>query len=119
MTETPESRQMLADYRTTAVVDGGLTICGIAPKRRLATFAKEPCWNCKGTRVLRRFSGSGWYEDHYLCLDCGENVGTGYRPFQRAWRKKNIAEAESWLPDFVEQDLYFEHTSRIIREQME
>lgn len=106
------------DYQMTAVIGGGLAICGIAPKRRLVTFATDPCWNCQG-RVLRRFSGSSWYEDDYLCLDCGENVGTGYRPFRRAWRKASMAEAESWLPDFVEREAFFQHTSRMIREEMD
>lgn len=107
-----------AQYRTSAIIGPGFSICGIAPTKRLVTIETEPCWNCQGTHVLRQFSGSGWYEDNYLCPDCGEDVGTGYRPFKRAWRKDNIARATQWRTQTVPRDEFFALTSALIKEEM-
>lgn len=106
------------DFRMSAVIGDGITICGIGPKRWLVTTAEHPCWNCGKQSVLRRFSGSGWYEDDYLCAACGEDVGTGYRPFQRAWRKANIERADLWANYLVSREEFFETTGRLIREEM-
>ena len=109
---------MSTDLMMSAVHGEGLNICGVSPRARLTTIDKEPCWNCAGTNVVRRFSGSGWYEDDFLCTTCGENVGTGYRPFERAWRKKNIARAEEWLVTAVPRDEYLAQTLALINKEM-
>lgn len=114
-----ESREASMDaYRTSAIHTPNLIVCGIAPKNRLVTFDKNPCDNCNGTRVLRIFSGSGWYEDDLTCMDCGES-GTGYRPFRRGWRNSNIAAAEKWLDQVIPYGLFHQMTSAAIREEMQ
>lgn len=114
------------DYRTSAIIGGGLTVCGIPPRKRLVTLDKHLCWNCEDngqdvSRVVRMFSGSGWYEDHLICLDCGEDVSSGYRPFAPAWREKNKRKAQGWIDEhgLLDYDEFHERTMEIIREEMD
>jgi hypothetical protein len=89
------------DYQMSAYLGENIIVCGIAPRNRLTTLDGKPCWNCNEVAVVRRYSGSGWYEDDFLCSACGEDVSSGYRPFQRGWRKKNIERALGWLADAI------------------
>jgi hypothetical protein len=109
----------MSEHLNQAVIGGGLTICGLPPRERLVTIDPHPCWNCQGARVLRVFSGSGWYEDHKTCLDCGEDVASGYRPFRPRWRKDNIASAEKWLDQVIPSEDYFRMASAAVREEMQ
>lgn len=106
------------EHLTRAVITPGLTICGMTPAVRLVTIDARPCWNCHRARVLRRFSGNGFYEDTFTCLDCGEDVGSGYRPFRRAWRKHAIARAEQYLAHVIPRDEFMARASAAIRAQM-
>lgn len=108
-----------ADYMMSAYIDSDIAICGIAPRKILSTVDEHPCFNCDEQRVVRRFSGSGWYEDYFLCSGCGEDNGSGYRPFKRGWRKENIADAEKWLAESVPREDYFRITGELIREEMD
>lgn len=108
----------MADYRASAVHGQNIIICGIPPRNRLVTLDQHPCWNCKGANVLRVFSGSGWYEDSRTCLDCGEDVTSGYRSFRRAWREKNIANAQRWMDQVIPWGTYTALTKEIVREEM-
>lgn len=107
-----------AEHLSRAVITPGLTICGMPPAVPLVTIDPRPCWNCDGTRVLRRFSGSAYYEDSFTCLDCGEDVGSGYRPFRRAWRKHAIARAELHLAHVIPRDEFMDLVSAAVREQL-
>jgi len=97
----------------------GINICGIAPRVRLSTLDWHPCWHCKALAVVRTFSGSGWYEDGFLCSNCGEDVASGYRPFEPRWRKRNIERALKALETGVTLDEFRERTAALIREEME
>ena len=108
----------MSDLMMSAIHAPGFTMCGIAPRTRMTTTADHPCWNCQSARVAQRFSGSGWYEDDFMCADCGEDVGSGYRPFKRAWRKANIAIAEEWLAVAIELDEYRRIRNELTREEM-
>lgn len=96
----------------------GITICGIAPSTALTTIDKFECFNCQKAEVVRKFSGSGWYEDSFICRACGEDNGTGYRPFAPAWRKKNIARAEEWATTAIPLEEYFAKTIALIHSEM-
>lgn len=109
---------MSTEHLNQAAIGGGIAVCGMAPAKRLATIDPTPCVNCQGARVLRLFSGSAWYPDHMWCLDCGENIGTRHRPFERAWRKKNIALAEQHITDIVPLEEYHELTSAARRTEL-
>lgn len=109
---------MTEEYRMSAVIGNGFSICGIPPAKSLTTIDEEPCDDCKTGRVVRKFSGSGWYEDAFLCVDCGFDVGTGYKPFQRGWRKKNIARAQEWLSDAMGREEFFDTVSKLVAEEM-
>lgn len=107
-----------ADLMMSAVIGEGIALCGIAPRVRLTTLTDWECFNCHEKKVVRCFSGSGWYSDDAICAACGEDNQTGYRPFQRAWRKKNIAIAEEWLATALPLDEYYQETGRLIRIEM-
>jgi hypothetical protein len=107
------------DYMMSAVIGEGIAICGIAPDAILATVDPEPCFNCKEVTVVRRFSGSGWYEDYFLCSNCGEDNGSGYRPFKRGWRKANIADALEWLKSAVDNEEFRAKTGCLIAAEMD
>lgn len=99
--------------------EGGLNVCGIAPLKRISCISDVPCWNCEEKQVVRLFSGSGWYDDSRLCLACGEDNLSGHRPFERAWRAKNIKRAQEWLADAVPEDQFFALTGAAIRKEMD
>lgn len=103
-----------SDLLMSSVDLGGVVICGIAPRTELTTLTDWECHNCGEKQIVRRWSGSGWYDDDGLCVACGESV-TGYRPFERAWRKKNIAQAQSWLAVAVPREEYSATTMRLIK----
>lgn len=108
----------LADYRTSAIIGEGITICGITPKTPLITRCYEECFNCNRIRLhVRRFSGSGWYEDTWLCLTCGENMD-GYHPFKPGWREANIKTAREWLAIAVPAKEFRRLTRAAIKEEM-
>lgn len=87
-----------SELQSQAIIGNGFAICGLAPRRRLARIHYLHCDHCKRRRRhVRLFSGSGWYEDTYLCLTCGEDWGTGYHPFERGWRKRSTAAAHRYL----------------------
>lgn len=109
---------MTEKYMASALIGNGLAICGIPPAKRLTTVEDELCDDCNTGRVVRRFSGSGWYEDDFLCVDCGFNVGIGYKPFERGWRKKNQARAEEWLEEAINRDEFFDIVSKLVQEEM-
>ena len=108
----------MSDYRMSAIIGGGMTICGIPPRLPLVTYDRESCPMCDTPGVLRKFSGSGWYEDDWLCQTCGEDVGTGYHPFERGWRQKNIARATEWSRHVLTRDEFESITRRLVREEM-
>lgn len=110
---------MSNDMMMQSIHEGGLSICGIAPRAILSTVdPKYPCFNCEG-RVVRRFSGSGWYEDYLLCVDCGEDNASGYRPFEPGWRKKNMAKAQEWLDVAVDVEEFWKITGELVKMEME
>lgn len=106
------------DLMMSSAHGNGMHLCGIAPRTRLTTIDTVPCWNCEATNVVRRFSGSGWYEDDFLCATCGEDVGTGYRPFQRAWRKKNLERAAEWLASAIDAAEFTKQTRELVKAEM-
>ena len=96
--------------------DGSFHMCGIAPRVKLTTVSDWECENCNA-KLVRCFSGSGWYEDDALCAECGESV-TGYRPFRPRWRKENIAKAQEWLALAVPLEEFRATTRRLIDSEM-
>jgi hypothetical protein len=107
-----------SEYMTSAHIESGLVICGIPPRKMLSTLTDATCFNCDQKAVFRRFSGSGWYEDYWLCLNCGEDNGSGYRPFRRGWRKDNIRDAEEWSKVAISSAEFHRITTELIREEM-
>lgn len=108
-----------SDYMMSSINEQGINICGIAPKNLLTTLDGEPCFNCDQVAVVRRFSGSGWYEDDWLCSSCGEDVGSGYRPFRPRWRKENIEKAQEWLAVAIPREEFFKATGDLIEREMD
>ena len=111
-----------ADLTMSSANYGARIICGIAPRVRISTLNWRPCWNCKAIAVVQTFSGSGWYEDDFLCSHCGENCGensSGYRPFQRGWRKRNITHALALLETGIPLDEYRAQTMALISYEMQ
>lgn len=109
---------MSSEYMNSAIIGGGIAICGISPAAILSTIDPEPCDDCETGRVVRKFSGSGWYEDSFLCLDCGFDVGTGYKPFKPRWRDENKKRAAAWLEFTVDHEQFYDKTAELIREEM-
>lgn len=109
---------MSKEYLNNAVIGNGLSICGLPPDKALTTVDDEPCDDCGAIRVVRKFSGSGWYEDFLLCANCGFDVGTGYKPFKRGWRDANKKRAESWLETAIDFDTFHSIKMESIREEM-
>lgn len=108
----------ISDYLNRSTNSGGLIVCGIAPKNDLTVIVEgKNCFNCEEKTVVRKFSGSVWYEDFYLCWSCGEDVGTGYRPFKRAWRTTNIKNALDWMAVAVDGDQFDSVVKAALEEQ--
>lgn len=105
--------------QTQAIIGQGLTICGLAPRRRIARIHYLRCDHCNCTRRhVRLFSGSGWYEDTWLCLTCGENWATGYHPFEPGWRRRALAQAHRYLEYVVTAAEFRELTGAAIDAEM-
>lgn len=109
---------MTNEYMSTAEIGNGIAICGTPPAKRLTTVEDELCDDCNTGRVVRRFSGSGWYADDFLCVDCGFDVGTGHKPFEKGWRKKNKTRAEEWLAEAIDREEFFDTVSGLVQEEM-
>ena len=107
------------DYQSQSFHGGGLSICGMSPRVRIARFQNFECGHCKrNRRHVRVFSGSGWYEDFIHCLTCGEDRMTGYHPFARGWRKKAIASAKDSVKWVIPAAEYRRITAEAIRSEM-
>ncbi len=109
----------LADIRTSAIIGGGVAICGITPKVRLTRRMYFECFNCERVRLVARcFSGSGWYGDSFICTHCGEDLETGYRPFSPRWRQRNIRKARDWITTALPAAEFDRLTREAIKEEM-
>lgn len=106
------------DHLNDAVIGDGITICGLPPKKSLTTLTDWECFNCHAKQVVRKFSGSGWYEDDSICAACGDNNTTYYRPFRRGWRKENLATAAKWLAEAIPAEEYRALTMAAIKREM-
>ena len=110
---------MIQDLQQQASHSPGLIICGLPPKKRIACLIYVNCEYCKRTRRhIRLSSGSGWYEDEIHCLTCGEDYCSGYRPFERAWRKRAVTQARSYLRFVVDRATFHEMTMASIKNEM-
>lgn len=107
-----------ADYLNTAYIGEGIAICGIPPKIPLTTRRYLECFNCKRVTLhARKFSGSAWYEDDFICTQCGENENWG-RPFRRGWREERKARARVWIANAVPAEEYRATVRRLIADEM-
>jgi hypothetical protein len=74
---------------------GGAVIC--RPPRLYRRIVRD-CPVCKQRRRFVVWWGGMWYGETLTCLGCGDSWQDGergYRPFQRGWRQKAIAQAKA------------------------
>lgn len=110
---------MSKEHLNNSVIGNGIAVCGLPPRVALTTIDSEPCDDCGSNRVVRKFSGSGWYEDYFLCSGCGFDVGTGYKPFKPRWREDNKSRAKVWLESALDFETFHALKMEAIKEEMD